>query len=209
LAFDDMDSVRRAFGATKQGAAFGHAKITSKSLLACGLKPLAAPVSTPLAVRLVAATRRPGGDNAASARETVPDTILVRADSAFGKVKRATGSIIEVPCHAVADQVLADLIGGRLPHLPSREFDANAAWPQLAGTTQAPTGPSAPWPQPAQWRAAPPSRAELIQVAGRPPASVRGHSARPVAYPRFCMTTCASAQALVNGNSGGITLFGL
>jgi hypothetical protein len=34
LAFVDVDSVqRRVYGATKQGAAFGHAKIASKSLL--------------------------------------------------------------------------------------------------------------------------------------------------------------------------------
>jgi hypothetical protein len=69
--------------------------------------------------------------------------------------------------HAVAGQVFADLIGERLPHLPSREFDANAACPQLAGTTHPPTGPSAPLPRPAGC-AEPPSRAELIQVAGRP-----------------------------------------
>src|SRR2546421_699204 len=49
LAFLDVDSVqRRVYGATKQGAAFGHAKIASKSLLVRGLNALVAAVSTPL-----------------------------------------------------------------------------------------------------------------------------------------------------------------
>ncbi|MGH3756167.1 hypothetical protein [Actinophytocola sp.] len=193
LAFVDVDSVRRrAFGATKQDAVFGHAKIASKSLLVRGLNALAAAVSTPL----VAATRRPGGGNAAFAREAgVPGMIVVCADSAccngvccngafvaarrranarFSVTarmdpKRATGSIVEVPYaafasrrthrtggrliarrvkrlnrkaaaqgrgNAVADQVFADLIERPLNHLPSSEFDVNAAWPQLAGTAQ-------------------------------------------------------------------------
>ena len=39
VAFIDVDSVqRRVYGGTKQGAAFGHAKIASKSLLVRGLK---------------------------------------------------------------------------------------------------------------------------------------------------------------------------
>src|SRR4030081_781438 len=39
---------RRVYGATKQGAAFGHAKIASKPLLVRGLNALVATVSTPL-----------------------------------------------------------------------------------------------------------------------------------------------------------------
>jgi hypothetical protein len=68
LAFIDVDSVqRRVYGATKQGAAFGHAKIASKSLLVRGLNALVSTVSTPLAAPVVAATRLRGG-NAGSAR---------------------------------------------------------------------------------------------------------------------------------------------
>jgi hypothetical protein len=48
---------RRVFGGTKRGAAFGHAKIAFKSLLVCGLKVLAATVSTPPAPP----GARPGG----------------------------------------------------------------------------------------------------------------------------------------------------
>jgi hypothetical protein len=67
LAFIDVDSVqRRVFGGTKQGAAFGHAKIASKSLLVRGLNVLAATVSTPVAAPVVAAARLRGGCGAAT-----------------------------------------------------------------------------------------------------------------------------------------------
>lgn len=98
LAFIDVDSVqRRVYGGTKQGAAFGHAKIASKSLLVRGLNVLAATVSTPLAAPVVAAARLRGG-NAGSARgaatlvaEAITTArqagatglIVVRADSAY------------------------------------------------------------------------------------------------------------------------------
>ena len=98
LAFIDVDSVqRRLYGGTKQGAAFGHAKIASKSLLVRGLNVLAATVSTLLAAPVVAAARLRGG-NAGSARGAASlvaeaintarqagatGLIVVRADSAY------------------------------------------------------------------------------------------------------------------------------
>jgi hypothetical protein len=98
VAFVDVDSVqRRVYGGTKQGAAFGHAKIASKSLLVRGLNVLAATVSTPLAAPVVAAGRLRGG-NAGSARGAATlvteaintarlagatGLIVVRADSAY------------------------------------------------------------------------------------------------------------------------------
>src|ERR1700752_389128 len=98
LAFIDVDSVqRRLYGGTKQGAAFGHAKIASKSLLGRGLNVLAATVSTLLAAPVVAAARLRGG-NAGSARGAASlvaeaintarqagatGLIVVRADSAY------------------------------------------------------------------------------------------------------------------------------
>jgi hypothetical protein len=98
LAFVDVDSVqRRVYGASKQGAAFGHAKIASKSLLVRGLNALIAAVSTPLAAPVVTAARLRGG-NAGSARGAasllaealgtaraagVTGLIVVRADSAY------------------------------------------------------------------------------------------------------------------------------
>jgi Transposase DDE domain group 1 len=98
VAFVDVDSVqRRVYGGTKQGAAFGHAKIASKSLWVRGLNVLAATVSTPLAAPVVTATRLRGG-NAGSARGAATlvaeaintarqagatGLIVVRADSAY------------------------------------------------------------------------------------------------------------------------------
>jgi hypothetical protein len=83
--------------ATKQGAAFGHAKIASKSLLVRGLNALAATVSTPVAAPVITSARL-RGSNAGSARGAaslvaeaigtartagVTGMIVVRADSAF------------------------------------------------------------------------------------------------------------------------------
>jgi Transposase DDE domain group 1 len=98
LAFIDVDSVqRRVFGGLKQGAAFGHAKIASKSLWVRGLNVLAATMSTPIAAPVVAAARLRGG-NAGSGRGAaslvaeaintarqagVTGMIVVRADSAY------------------------------------------------------------------------------------------------------------------------------
>jgi hypothetical protein len=98
LAFVDVDSVqRRVYGATKQGAAFGHAKVASTSLLVRGLNALVATVCTSLAAPVVTAARLRGG-NAGSARGAaslvaeaigtaraagVRGMIVVRADSAY------------------------------------------------------------------------------------------------------------------------------
>src|SRR5438270_146942 len=80
-----------------QVAAFGHAKIASKSLLVRGLNARMATVSTPLAAPVVAAARLRGG-NAGSARGAATllaealgtareagasGLIVVRADSAY------------------------------------------------------------------------------------------------------------------------------
>lgn len=303
LAFVDVDSVqRRVYGATKQGAAFGHAKIASKSLLVRGLNALAATASTPLAAPVVTAARLRGG-NAGSARGAAnlvaeaigtareagaTGTIVVRADSAYyagafvaacrrhgahfsvtvrmdPKIRRtittidddawtaikypnaiyheATGQwisdaeIAEVPYtafassrahrthgrlivrrvkrlnpkaaaqgqgelfatyryhvvftdspfpllqaesdhrgHAIVEQVFADLIDGPFAHLPSSQFNANAAWLQLAVTAHALTralGTLAS-PRHAVARGAT-IRTELIQVAGRPARNGRDH----------------------------------
>ncbi len=84
LVLVDVDSVqRRVYGGTKQGAAFGHAKIASKSLLVRGLNVLAATVSTLLAAPVVAAARlqrgcgavtpaRPGARPAWWPRRSIP-----------------------------------------------------------------------------------------------------------------------------------------
>jgi hypothetical protein len=62
LAFVDVDSMqRRVYGHHKQGAAFGHTKISGKTVLVRGLNALAATVSTPQAAPLIAGTRLRGG----------------------------------------------------------------------------------------------------------------------------------------------------
>lgn len=62
LAYVDMDSSqRRVYGHQKQGAAFGHTKIQSKTVLIRGLNALAAAVSTPQSAPVVVATRLRGG----------------------------------------------------------------------------------------------------------------------------------------------------
>ncbi|MCL9758420.1 IS1380 family transposase [Frankia sp. AiPa1] len=98
LAFVDLDSCqRRVFGPAKQGAAFGHTKIASKSVFVRGLNALVGTVCTPIAAPLVAATRLRGG-NAVSSRgaagflaETIgaaraagaTGTLVARMDSGF------------------------------------------------------------------------------------------------------------------------------
>ncbi|KMV13510.1 transposase, partial [Mycobacterium heckeshornense] len=98
LAFIDLDSTqKRVYGPDKQGAAFGHAKIASKSLTVRGLNALIATVCTPLAAPVITTTRLRGG-NAASARGAatlvaeaittaraagISGLIVVRGDSAF------------------------------------------------------------------------------------------------------------------------------
>lgn len=300
LAFIDIDSTqKRVFGPDKQGAAFGHAKIASKSLTVRGLNALIATVATPIAAPVITTTRLRGG-NAASARGVatlvveaittaraagITGLIVVRVDSAFyngafvaacrrhgahfsvtarmdPKIRRAIADIdegawtaieypnavfdensrqwisdaeiAEVPYiafasspahathgrlivrrvrdlapraaegqgelfgayryhavftdspfeleqaesqhrgHAIIEQVFADLFDGPLAHLPSGQFNANAAWLQLAATAHALTralGVVAS-PKHALARGAT-IRTQLINVAARPARSGR------------------------------------
>ena len=98
LAFVDFDSMqRRVYGHRKQGAGFGHTKISGKTVLVRGLNALAATISTPAAAPVIAATRLRGG-SANSARGAASfaaaglaaargagctGTIVARADSGF------------------------------------------------------------------------------------------------------------------------------
>jgi hypothetical protein len=98
LAFVDFDAMqRRVYGHKKQGAAFGHTKISGKTVLVRGLNALAATISTPQAAPVAAATRLRGG-SANSARGAASfaaeslgtarsagcaGTIMARADSGF------------------------------------------------------------------------------------------------------------------------------
>ena len=98
-AYVDIDSLLRpVYGHAKQGASFGHTKISGKQVLRKGLSPLAATISTRQGAPVVAGIRlRAGkagsGKRAASmVREAVKTArdagasgkILVRGDSAYG-----------------------------------------------------------------------------------------------------------------------------
>jgi hypothetical protein len=98
-AYVDVDSLLRpVFGRAKQGASFGHTKISGKQVLRKGLSPLATTISTRQGAAVVAGIRlRAGktgsGKGAASmVREAITTAraagatgqILVRGDSAYG-----------------------------------------------------------------------------------------------------------------------------
>jgi hypothetical protein len=98
-AYVDIDSLLRpVFGHAKQGASFGHTKISGKQVLRKGLSPLATTISTRQGAAVVAGIRlRAGktgsGKGAASmVREAITTAraagatgqILVRGDSAYG-----------------------------------------------------------------------------------------------------------------------------
>jgi Transposase DDE domain group 1 len=98
LAWVDIDSTqKRVYGHAKQGAAFGHTKISGKTVLVRGLNALVATICTPQSGPVVAGTRLRGGSAssargaasfAAEAVGTARDagctgTVIVRADSAY------------------------------------------------------------------------------------------------------------------------------
>ena len=97
-AFVDIDSLLRpVYGHAKQGASFGHTKISGKTVLRRGLSPLATAISTPTAAPVVAGIRLRAGragsakgaasmvrDGVATARAAGAVRVLVRGDSAYG-----------------------------------------------------------------------------------------------------------------------------
>ena len=98
-AYVDIDSLLRpVYGHAKQGASFGHTKISGKQVLRKGLSPLATTISTRQSAPAVAGIRLRGGKASSGkragsmVREAVKTAreagargpILVRGDSAFG-----------------------------------------------------------------------------------------------------------------------------
>jgi len=106
-AFIDIDSLLRpVYGHAKQGASFGHTKISGKTVLRRGLSPLAVTITTQTAAPVLAGVRLRAGRaasakgaasmlteaiNTAKAIGAQPSRILVRGDSAYcsGKVVAA------------------------------------------------------------------------------------------------------------------------
>ena len=103
-AFIDIDSLLRpVYGRAKQGASFGHTKISGKQVLRRGLSPLAVTLSTPKAAPVLVGVRLRAGRAGSSRGATSmvveaintaieagahPADILVRGDSAYcaGKI---------------------------------------------------------------------------------------------------------------------------
>jgi len=97
--FIDIDSLLRpVYGHAKQGASFGHTKISGRTMLRRGLSPLAVTISTPAAAPVIAGVRLRAGRagsakgaasmlveaiNTAVAAGADPASILVRGDSAY------------------------------------------------------------------------------------------------------------------------------
>lgn len=97
--FIDIDSLLRpVYGHAKQGASFGHTKISGRTVLRRGLSPLAVSIATPTAAPVLAGVRlragRAGSSRGAASMLTEaintavqagadPATILVRGDSAY------------------------------------------------------------------------------------------------------------------------------
>ena len=193
LAFIDVDSVqRRVYGGTKQGAAFGHAKIASKSLLVRGLNVLAATISTPLAAPVVAAARLRGG-NAGSARGAATlvaeaintarqagatGLIVVRADSAyydgaFVAACRRNGARFSVtvrmdPKVRRAIAAIPDQAWTR-DQVPERDLRRD----RPASGSPTPRSPRCPTPR--SRPTGPPHRRRADRAAG-PPAEPEGHA---------------------------------
>ncbi len=106
-AFIDIDSLLRpVYGRDKQGASFGHTKISGKQVLRRGLSPLAVTLSTPTAAPVLVGVRLRSGRAGSSRGATGmvveaintaieagadPSRILVRGDSAYcsGKTVKA------------------------------------------------------------------------------------------------------------------------
>jgi hypothetical protein len=107
LAFVDADSMqRRVYGHAKQGAAFGHTKISGKTVLVRGLNALAATVSTPQAAPVIAATRLRGGsaNTARGAASLLAEAIgTARAAGCTGIIvaRMDSGYYNAAVCHAV------------------------------------------------------------------------------------------------------------
>ena len=109
-AFVDVDSLLRpVYGHAKQGASYGHTKISGKQVLRKGLSPLATTISTPASAPVVAGIRlragKAGSGRGADSmvREAIRTAraagatgkILVRGDSAYGTSTVATACLTE------------------------------------------------------------------------------------------------------------------
>lgn len=107
LVFMDVDSMqRRVYGHSKQGAAFGHTKISGKTVLVRGLNALAATVCTPSCAPVLAGTRLRGGsaNTARGAASLIAESVgTARAAGCTGIIvaRMDSGYYNAAVCHAV------------------------------------------------------------------------------------------------------------
>lgn len=132
--FVDIDSLLRpVYGKAKQGASFGHTKISGKTVLRRGLSPLAVTISTPKAAPVLAGVRLRAGRagssrgaasmvteaiNTAVAAGANPANILVRGDSAYcsGTVVTAVVKAGVAFSFAIARNNAVDAAIAAIPH---------------------------------------------------------------------------------------------
>lgn len=131
-AFIDIDSLLRpVYGHAKQGASFGHTKISGKTVLRRGLSPLAVTIATPTAAPVIAGVRLRAGRagsgrgaasmiteavNTAKATGAAADKVLVRGDAAYcsGKavaavVKAGAAFSFTIARHPSVDAAIASI----------------------------------------------------------------------------------------------------
>ena len=131
-AYVDIDSLLRpVYGRAKQGASFGHTKISGKAVLRRGLSPLAVTICTDAAAPVLAGVRLRAGRtgsakgaasmvteaiNTAVAAGAQASNILVRGDSAYcsGKVvaavvKAAAGFSFAIARNPAVDAAIATI----------------------------------------------------------------------------------------------------
>jgi hypothetical protein len=132
-AYVDIDSLLRpVYGHAKQGASFGHTKISGKTVLRRGLSPLAVTICTDSAAPVLAGVRlragRAGSAKGAASMLTEaiatavaagaqPGSILVRGDSAYcsGKVVAAVVKTGASFSFAIARNPAVDVAIGSIP----------------------------------------------------------------------------------------------
>ncbi|WP_406045928.1 IS1380 family transposase [Micromonospora sp. NBC_00898] len=132
-AFVDIDSLLRpVYGRAKQGASFGHTKISGRTVLRRGLSPLAVTICTETAAPVLAGVRLRAGRagsakgaasmvteaiNTAKAAGARAENILVRGDSAYcsGTVVNAVVKAGATFSFAIARNPAVDAAIGSLP----------------------------------------------------------------------------------------------
>jgi Transposase DDE domain group 1 len=127
-AFIDIDSLLRpVYGRAKQGASFGHTKISGKQVLRRGLSPLAVTLSTPKAAPLLVGVRLRAGKAGSSRGAT---TMVVEAiNTAIEAGARAADILVRGDSAYCAGKIIAAIVkaGARFSFAIARNAAVDAA----------------------------------------------------------------------------------